>query len=1087
MAIPERGGPDFTFVGFLILATVGSFILKTGPLESSRPTTESKIQLERKTISEVPARLWQDPFKAYQTYRAALQDQPRHSNVSTDPEANLNNKLNELINNRKLSLSILGVMIPNEMYAESQEQRRRRRYAVVSAMATSGFVPENPSHIHITELKNIERNKDSNSDRPFLLPYEWYERKKENTENTRVLVLWLDESEFKSSPFSLFKQVIGGLLLNSKQPPNSNHDRPNISVNIIGPSSSDTLRAFIADKDNFCPLKDLPVSSFNILSATATVDNKYLGIEKGATLNKCPTDPDKPEFKEVSLSFLRTISQDSQITDSLAKELQLRRVSCNSHIALISEWDTEYGRTLPEAFQHSWENECNEEYDQNRIHRFSYLRGIDGQIPDSSSNKQGKDFTGKASRNTSASTVLNDSSLIRRPYGPAQYDYLRRLAYTIKQENSDRQQDKRGIMAIGVLGSDVFDKLLILRALRPKLPGVVFFTTDLDTQLLHPGDFRWTRNLIVASSYGLNLLGILGGIDHTQFPPFRVNYQTSIFTATLHALNKDNSTITEIIRNPPLKLFEIGRNGEVALPIIDKDSKLFTREIISQNNFDLRSLVIVVVLLTIGIFLANRLHLVSNFQAISLELGVVIVGSFICLAIILSSTQEPFSFSDGVSVWPTGIFRLVTSIIAIYFIFTSFSSLSANGDRLTHDYFDKNSYPGRIREDLTFTHIFYKFTHYINTQPHSLRWILVVVIGFAVLILLNIYGRDFRKIININSEFIKYDVEALVLLWGFAMLIWSGGSRYYLQITTVKTGLHKFIKNAKQLKKPVDALSYWEQYRELGCVKNRLIRILTSLYFYMAIVSILFLWFGGHPPPCRGALSCDMNKVVIRIGVFAMLFLLFLVTDAVRICIYWIRGMTYCDFDWKSARINKFINELALPANLTACWLNLELIAERTQEITRLVYYPFFIIFLMLLARSSYFDNWDFSQPLAIVVSFNLLIAVAGAIALRKEAEKARHECVGYLQAELVRVNSANPHPSGARDETSATTTERNDRQEDEEFAPAPDQISQLISNIESIRIGAFSPYREQPIVRASLLLLGAAGLSMAEYGTLFS
>jgi hypothetical protein len=40
-----------------------------------------------------------------------------------------------------------------------------------------------------------------------------------------------------------------------------------------------------------------------------------------------------------------------------------------------------------------------------------------------------------------------------------------------------RTSDKR-IKAIGILGGDVFDKLLILRALRPEFPKALFFTTE---------------------------------------------------------------------------------------------------------------------------------------------------------------------------------------------------------------------------------------------------------------------------------------------------------------------------------------------------------------------------------------------------------------------------------------------------------------------------------------------------------------------------------------------------------------------------------------------------------------------------------
>ena len=61
------------------------------------------------------------------------------------------------------------------------------------------------------------------------------------------------------------------------------------------------------------------------------------------------------------------------------------------------------------------------------------------------------------------------------------------------------------IKAIGVVGTDFYDKYLVLQALRQRFPDVIFFTTDLDARFLHPDNFKWTRNLIVASNFGLSL------------------------------------------------------------------------------------------------------------------------------------------------------------------------------------------------------------------------------------------------------------------------------------------------------------------------------------------------------------------------------------------------------------------------------------------------------------------------------------------------------------------------------------------------------------------------------------------------------
>jgi hypothetical protein len=74
--------------------------------------------------------------------------------------------------------------------------------------------------------------------------------------------------------------------------------------------------------------------------------------------------------------------------------------------------------------------------------------------------------------------------------GHKQLDYLRRLADRIRRDDRRLRAEGRGeIAAIGVLGSDVYDKISVLRALRGEFPRAVFFTTDLDARLSSPRQY----------------------------------------------------------------------------------------------------------------------------------------------------------------------------------------------------------------------------------------------------------------------------------------------------------------------------------------------------------------------------------------------------------------------------------------------------------------------------------------------------------------------------------------------------------------------------------------------------------------------
>ncbi len=121
---------------------------------------------------------------------------------------------------------------------------------------------------------------------------------------------------------------------------------------------------------------------------------------------------------------------------------------------------------------------------------YSYLKGLDGQLPafqsggDAGSSKRddngGDSKSGGVDRN-------GDAKRIERPEGQGQFDYLRRLTDQLVVLDHDLRVQRRGsIRAIGVLGSDVYDKLLILQALSAQFPDALVFTTDLDARMLHP-------------------------------------------------------------------------------------------------------------------------------------------------------------------------------------------------------------------------------------------------------------------------------------------------------------------------------------------------------------------------------------------------------------------------------------------------------------------------------------------------------------------------------------------------------------------------------------------------------------------------
>ena len=63
-----------------------------------------------------------------------------------------------------------------------------------------------------------------------------------------------------------------------------------------------------------------------------------------------------------------------------------------------------------------------------------------------------------------------------------QFDYLLRLAHALGTQDARLREHGHAIRAVGVIGNDPYDKLLVLQALRPQFPDAVFFTNDLDAR-----------------------------------------------------------------------------------------------------------------------------------------------------------------------------------------------------------------------------------------------------------------------------------------------------------------------------------------------------------------------------------------------------------------------------------------------------------------------------------------------------------------------------------------------------------------------------------------------------------------------------
>jgi hypothetical protein len=586
MAEKKSGsGMPFNATAVIALFTVvGGLFIASKKVSSDRPVSRAEGDLTSISDQQVQARLWQDPLDwktnqpqadgeaAFELLRRQIAER-----APTDPKPML-----------------LPVMIHGGPYGEDQESRIRSRFAVISALGESGYAPEDATHIGAIEFSwpttkalgsdwlandSSKLQLQSIAGGSYELPvaFEWYRSRVfigggKPVPEQRVLVLWLNEEQFADYPqarLALLLAEIAGT---------NNAGATNLFENIalIGPRSSATLRAMLpayGSNDYTGISASLRGSISNTLRQVDVFSPTASAMDEVLVAGSSNAPPRQPVEKILTNFWFRSFhnfcATDAQLAGEALDELRLRQVdlsNTNKNLVLISEWDTFYGRMLSLTYAAELKHFQNpslsdidfiQRYRQDanywptNLHCFVYLRGLDGQTTksrpaDSNAGEQNKP-------SFSLEDLKHGASDQNKAVGESQFDYLTRLGDRIKELESELKNQGRGrIDALGIIGSDPYDTLAILQALRSGFPNVVFFTTDLDARFLHPSQQEWSRNLIVISGYGLQLSNNLqGGVA-----PFRDSGQTAQFAATLAAFGKAGLLA---LTNIPPRRFEIGR------------------------------------------------------------------------------------------------------------------------------------------------------------------------------------------------------------------------------------------------------------------------------------------------------------------------------------------------------------------------------------------------------------------------------------------------------------------------------------------------------------------------------------------------
>ncbi len=203
-----------------------------------------------------------------------------------------------------------------------------------------------------------------------------------------------------------------------------------------------------------------------------------------------------------------------------------------------------------------------------------------------------------------------------------------------------------------------------------------------------------------------------------------------------------------------------------------------------------------------------------------------------------------------------------------------------------------------------------------------------------------------------------------------------------------------------------------------------------------------------------------LNLWLLFPTVFLFLLLLFAVVDAIRFCDKFTRALSHQTVTpWSEEALCRESEKLGIGKNHLHGWLDIQLIADWTDRIGWIVYRPALVLFLLILARASVFDNWVTPPILIFDFAVTGAYAVWCAFLLRGAAERTRRIALDHLTVDIIRAS-----------------------QQGSTGVEYVGQLQLLKNEIESIQEGAFARFTQQPIVGAVLVPLSSAGLTVIQH-----
>ena len=708
--------------------------------------------------------------------------------------------------------------------------------------------------------------------------------------------------------------------------------------------------------------------------------------------------------------FHTWIANDQRLAELIAEEIKnrvagpLQATNNRNVVVILSEQDTYFGSRLADEWIDALVGNgvCHTNKD---IWQFAYLRGLDGSKPvtDKAPAKHPNLSDSPEQTLETAETEQQHNNL--KADGNAQMDYITRLGDLLRAKDNEMKNHGAGrIVAVGLTGSDSYDKLILLREISRRLPEVVFFTTDLDAPLWTANVLPSSRNLLVASAYPVEPNPANNDWPSLEeFPPFRDVYQAAVFRAcnavvtNLWAGNPSHTDYNISVGLLKGSLWEIGRRGPVLLKPVSSS--------LSGDPAGTRTVPIVPTVVGLLLFglIVSRLGASSragvhppvwtkpsnartetrpagdtpepsgsklspikrarqaargrqlSFSAfllcivIPLLMGA-LIGLFLWLAWRISQMpgEEPWDFLDGISIWPSECLRFMIILGSLAFLrFLSFR-LTHHRKRLWRMYFAKGeeSWPEEWAE----------FCKERKKRPMS------------------------QKLFRPQNWLMSPWVPPFV----------------------------KTMANGKT-EAAVNMLALFKCYLRFGAFRLRLSRVVLSVIVYIVIASCLVNALHDLPTwlLVRGPHSHLFDRCIMISTIVSILVVLFYMLDTALLTKRVLNCISLHPCRWPDRPLNQRAADFSVKQEHLDGFLDVEFAAIQTQEVGLWMFGPFVLLLLFLISRSAILDNWTWPLGIKIIFIVNFALGVVCWAVVRRSAQNVRQFALERIESAISSVKSS--------------------------------------------------------------------------------